>query len=491
MRKLFVWFILSLLCLLFSIQLFAQSVGIGTSTPNAAALLDVTSTTKGMLIPRMTQAQRDAITSPPAGLMIFNTSTNSFNFHTGTLWNSLAPTNPATGLPNKLLKFNASLSIVPGMITDNATGIAINTTSSNPNGSAMLDITSTDKGILIPRMTSAQRTAIVTPAIGLLVFDITTGSFWFFNAGTWNELTGGGGGGSSPWNTVTTHIYNTNTGNVGIGTSAPAGKLSVNGSLVVDHENQFDGTAGQHMLLFGTTPGEITGIGSNKFGGSSRYGLDLYTRGQIRMRIDTNGNTSIGGSTFSEYKLYVNGDAYSNGRILAAAGIGIATTTPDLITHRLDVNGSARTRIDHYINRDLWVDRNLDVDGTSNLFGTVTTNGNVVVGGQLTVDGRGIVRSPNSGQLVVAFPAGAVGFTNAPSGFTQDVEFALPNVFAAAPRISLANVTNQSGTWEYWNVWVHSINLETNRFLVRFHNSAGVGSTFTATFNFIAIGVAQ
>ena len=54
-------------------ELSNGSVGIGTSSPNAAALLQVDSTTKGFLPPRMTTAQRDAISSPPAGLIIFNT----------------------------------------------------------------------------------------------------------------------------------------------------------------------------------------------------------------------------------------------------------------------------------------------------------------------------------------------------------------------------------------------------------------------------------
>jgi hypothetical protein len=58
-------------------------VGIGTSTPNASAELDVSSTTKGFLPPRLTAAQRDAITSPAVGLVIFNTSTNCLNFYNG------------------------------------------------------------------------------------------------------------------------------------------------------------------------------------------------------------------------------------------------------------------------------------------------------------------------------------------------------------------------------------------------------------------------
>jgi hypothetical protein len=57
----------------------------------------------------------------------------------------------------------------------------------SPDASAMLDIESTDKGILVPRMTSAQRIAIATPATGLLVFDTTTGSFWFYES-AWTEL---------------------------------------------------------------------------------------------------------------------------------------------------------------------------------------------------------------------------------------------------------------------------------------------------------------
>ena len=56
--------------------LYAQ-VGIGTATPDASAKLDIASTTKGFLPPRMTTAQRDAIVSPATGLVIFNTSTNS------------------------------------------------------------------------------------------------------------------------------------------------------------------------------------------------------------------------------------------------------------------------------------------------------------------------------------------------------------------------------------------------------------------------------
>jgi hypothetical protein len=64
------------------------SVGIATTSPNASALLDVSSTTKGLLPPRMTTTQRDAISSPAAGLVIYNTTTSKLQVYT-TAWTDL------------------------------------------------------------------------------------------------------------------------------------------------------------------------------------------------------------------------------------------------------------------------------------------------------------------------------------------------------------------------------------------------------------------
>ena len=66
--------------------------------------------------------------------------------------------------------------------------VGINDTNTAPNASAMLDVSSTSKGLLPPRMTSAQRTVIFSPADGLLVFDSDTQSYWFRQSGAWIEL---------------------------------------------------------------------------------------------------------------------------------------------------------------------------------------------------------------------------------------------------------------------------------------------------------------
>jgi len=60
---------------LFCFQLLAQ-VGVGTSAPDASAKLDVSSTEKGFLLPRMTTTQRDLISSPANGLLIYNTTSD-------------------------------------------------------------------------------------------------------------------------------------------------------------------------------------------------------------------------------------------------------------------------------------------------------------------------------------------------------------------------------------------------------------------------------
>jgi hypothetical protein len=61
-------------------------VGIGTSTPDTNAILDLSATNKGFLPPRLTTAQRNALTNRPAGLMVYNVTTNCLEFWNSSAW---------------------------------------------------------------------------------------------------------------------------------------------------------------------------------------------------------------------------------------------------------------------------------------------------------------------------------------------------------------------------------------------------------------------
>ena len=84
-------FLVAILCCS-SLLIQAQNIGIGTNSPNSAAQLDVTSSSKGLLPPRLTAIQRDAIANPPAGLMLWCTNcgvSGEMQVFNGTTWTNM------------------------------------------------------------------------------------------------------------------------------------------------------------------------------------------------------------------------------------------------------------------------------------------------------------------------------------------------------------------------------------------------------------------
>lgn len=93
---------IGLLCCIHS---FGQ-IGIGTANPVDSAILHIESSEKGLLIPRLSTIERDAINSPEIGLLIFNTDVNEFQFwNTGNIWIAFSLTTTSTSVAGQSVKF--------------------------------------------------------------------------------------------------------------------------------------------------------------------------------------------------------------------------------------------------------------------------------------------------------------------------------------------------------------------------------------------------
>ncbi|MBC7936361.1 MAG: hypothetical protein H7Y86_13505 [Rhizobacter sp.] len=226
----------------------AQSVGIGTASPNAKAQLDVVSTTKGLLIPRMTSTERLAIASPiPPGLMVYETNSNSFWYYNGTAWVQQAAGGVSPWVVSGTNIFNS-----------NTGSVAIG--SSSPDASAVLDVKSTTKGFLMPAMGSIQRVSIANPAEGLLVYDTDANKTYQYQEGVWRQLITNDYWVHSPTRNV---VYNS-IDSVGIGTSVPSEKFHVTGNARVNGDILSLGSIGAGTLNPAYTldvngPGRLSG----------------------------------------------------------------------------------------------------------------------------------------------------------------------------------------------------------------------------------------
>lgn len=170
-RTSFAFAFLFLLLIIFNRAAFSQNVGINTSgaAPNPAAILDINASpdsNQGLLIPRMSNAQRQALPNPATGLLIYNTTSNMLDFYNGSGWQQID---------------TVSVSHNSGIGFANGLGIAINTTGNPPDNSALLDVSSTNKGILIPRIVPGSVAAVT----GLVIYNTTTNALDFYNGGAW------------------------------------------------------------------------------------------------------------------------------------------------------------------------------------------------------------------------------------------------------------------------------------------------------------------
>jgi uncharacterized protein (TIGR02145 family) len=93
-----------------NLQLFSQvSISTNASPPHGSAMLDIKSTVSGLLIPRVTQAQREAISSPATGLLIYQTDgIKGFYYYSGTNWVLLPGLGAGGNLPSVCIDYDGN-----------------------------------------------------------------------------------------------------------------------------------------------------------------------------------------------------------------------------------------------------------------------------------------------------------------------------------------------------------------------------------------------
>ena len=311
--------------------------------------------------------------------------------------------------------------------------VAVNATGNASNSSAMLDVQSDSLGMLIPRMTSAQRDSIHNPALGLMVFVTSDSTFYYYKTDSWIKV----GRGASGWDKNGDNVFTY--GNVDIGTrssSYPDGRLNVTlnsdkiaGIMVVDsvtdtlehwgvtssstgtgsgtligfyHSNYNSGN-GVHIGTFNELAGNGGGnqIGSYNYleAGSSLsksiYGTYNYLSGGDSTiqygsynEIFYNSIYNSVGHRYGVYSKALGPNAYAGyflGRLYVSDSLGLGVSNP---AARLDVSGSFRYSDGHQGNGLV-----LTSDANGN---AAWANGDTVNAGGWTVNNNHIYNTTDS-----------------------------------------------------------------------------------------------
>jgi hypothetical protein len=215
----------------------------------------------------------------------------------------------------------AGFQIINAQVPDPTNNVGINTTT--PDASAALDVVSTTQGILVPRMTAAQRGLISSPATGLLVYQSNaTAGFYFYNGTAWTQLGAMGQQGIQ--------------GPQGIqGTTGPIGPQGIQGttgSIGPQGIQGLTGPAGQGVPTGGTTGQVLAKINATNYntqwitpatGGADNLGNHTATQNLVMggnsitgaTNITATGTATLGGNTYPT-------NTGTNGQVLKTDGAG-------------------------------------------------------------------------------------------------------------------------------------------------------------------------
>lgn len=250
--------------------------------------------------------------------------------------------------------------------------------------SAKPDIKSTGKGLLIPRMTSAERTGIINPTAGLLVYDNDTNSFWFYKPAGWTELVTGGGAGT----VVKVNGSNTIEFGAGVaGKEVSAGKIGYQSFGTNDALDIVGaGTTGSNRKITFWNEGGAEFRGKVKVNGAStiEFGAGVagkeVSAGKIGYQtFGTNDALDIvgAGTLGSNRKITF----WNEGGAEFRGSVGIGYANP-VAGYKLSVRGGG------YINGILVT------TGDAEIGADVQVAGNLFLGGRISIGGTGTAGAP-------------------------------------------------------------------------------------------------
>lgn len=327
-----------------------------------------------------------------------------------------------------------------------AQNVAINTDGTTAHSSAMLDVKSITKGFLMPRMTSAQRSAIASPVIGLLVFDTDTKTMWAYDGSNWKNLYTSGG-------LTLPYSQNVNLASPGflvnnIGTGAGIEATSSN-EFGMALSAKTSGAFGWGLFGFSNKPGAktINAIadsgtvfhGENNYVGNTNTLMNLFNRGlaktlsvQLANTNSTSPNMQVAGNNLAEQLMI-----YQTNAANTKAAVQINNSGTGFGIHSIAASGTGI--------------RGESAGAGSNGVHGLNTSTGVGVRGE-SINGTGMVGYSTNGTGISASSIAGTGiYVNSISGLALNVngnvKIAGGNTAPGAGKI-LTSDANGNATWQ-------------------------------------------